>query len=495
MNDDTESFREIADFAPVGIAVIDSGGSTRYVNRRLAEITHRSRDRLLGLDLNSLLVRQDGMSGLDPDETVREAMRYRCHLDAEGGGPPCVVDVVLRWMTDRDNRQTGAVAIIDDITDRMVAEHREHSGHHHEATRAREEVTDRLAGLARMAAGIAHEFDDTLAGMLAAHSGTEHGQAMTGGTTGLESHPPDADHGDVPDSSTVDVNDLIRATVPPIVDQEAAITVSLRLSEPPAPVDMNPEHLAEALRYLTINAIEAMPRGGEITIVASRATNRPAALPEGEFVHISVVDNGRGMAADSLEHAIEPFFTTKVGQPWVGLGLATTYGIVNQAGGRMSITSVPDEGTTVHVYVPSGTSTRQSPPPGGEGTGESRKTLLVVDDNQDLRILATRLLTKAGYEVLTAAGGVEAMTILRDRTFDCLITDIAMPDMGGIDLAESVRAVAPDMPVVFVSGFVNIRWGPGGPLPDNAHSIAKPYTPEALSSAVRRAIRARPLRT
>jgi len=444
VNDNQEWFQEIADFAPVGIAVLDAVGSARYVNRRLAEITHSSPEGLLGLDLKSLLMPENGMP--DPGEAMGEGHRYRCRIDV--AGTPCVVDVVLRWMTDDDNRQTGAVAIIDDITDQATAEHHP-------------------ANLARMADGIAHEFDTTLTSMLTTHDDIEHDLAPT----------------------SFDVNDLIRATVPPVVDQEPMITLSLRLAEPPTPVHMDPTQLAEALRFLTINAIEAMPRGGAITIVTSRARKRPAALPDGEFIHISVVDNGRGMAAESLEHAIEPFFTTKVGEPWVGLGLATTYGIVNRAGGRMSLASEPGAGTTVHLYVPS----REPVPPNSphEAAGDARGTLLVVDDNPDLRLLATRQLTQAGFEVLTASGGFEAMAILRDRTFDCLVTDIAMPDMGGIDLAESVNAVDPDMPVVFVSGFINISPGTNGPLPKNAHSLTKPYTAEALTSAIRRAIRAR----
>jgi two-component system cell cycle response regulator CpdR len=101
------------------------------------------------------------------------------------------------------------------------------------------------------------------------------------------------------------------------------------------------------------------------------------------------------------------------------------------------------------------------------------------------------LLTKAGFDVLTATDGVEALSVLADRTVDCLVTDIAMPGMGGLDLAERASVVDPAMPIVFVSGFVNVRWGPGGPLPDNAHMLTKPYTAEALISTVRRAIRAR----
>jgi PAS domain S-box-containing protein len=441
VNDNQELFREMADFAPVGIAVIDAAGSARYVNHRLAEITHRPPERLLGLDLKSFLAPENGTPA--PDEIVPEGHQYRCRIDVEAGSP-CLVEVALRWF---EGRQKGAVAIIDEIPDQPAAGHRP-------------------ADLARMAAGIAHEFDNTLTSMLISHDAGE----------------PD------PAPTSFDVNDLIRATVPPVVEQETAVTLALRLAEPPAPVHMDPAHLAEALRYLTINAIEAMPRGGTITIVASRATKRPAALPAGEFAHISVVDNGRGMAAESLEHAIEPFFTTKVGQPWVGLGLATTYGIVNRAGGRMSIASEPGAGTTVHVYVPSG------PPAAPPEDGDPRCTLLVVDDNHDLRLLATRLLTRTGFEVLTASSGVEALAILRDRTFDCLVTDIAMPEMGGIDLAENVRVVHPDLPVVFVSGFVNIPRGPNGPLPDDAHSLTKPYTAEALTAAVRRAIRTRSLR-
>jgi PAS domain S-box-containing protein len=490
VNENEEWFQEIVDFAPVGIAVIDAVGSARYVNRRLAEITHRSPEGLLGLDLRSFLVPDDRMPTFNPDETVREGHQYRSHVDVAAGSP-CIVEVVLRWMTDDDNHHTGAVAVIDDITAQVMAELRERAGGRHRATEGCRPVTARLASLAHMAAGIAHEFDNTLASMLSARGDSEGGRAVPHRRTGPTSHPPAVRGGDAPARTGFDVNDLIRATVPPMVDRENAVTLSLRLAEPPIPVHMDPVQLAEVLRFLTINAIEAMPRGCTITILASRATNRPAALPGGEFAHISVVDNGRGMAAEALEHAIEPFFTTKVGAPWVGLGLATTYGIVNRAGGRMSISSAPGAGSTVHVYVPSRVAGQQGAPPGDGRVGDSRGTLLVVDDNQDLRTLATRLLTDAGFEVMTANGGVEAMAILHDRAFDCLVTDIAMPGMGGIDLAERVHAANPDMPVVFVSGFVNIAWGPGGPLPDDAHSIAKPYTPEALTAAVRRALRSR----
>lgn len=151
----------------------------------------------------------------------------------------------------------------------------------------------------------------------------------------------------------------------------------------------------------------------------------------------------------------------------------------------------PGAGTIVHVYVPKHASARQTSPAGDEGIGDSGGVLLIVDDNEDLRILATRLLTKAGFEILTATGGVEALSILQDRPVDCLVTDITMPGMGGLDLAERANVVAPEMPVVFVSGFVSVPWGPGGPLPGNAHSLTRPYTAEALISTVRRAIRAR----
>jgi CheY-like chemotaxis protein len=194
------------------------------------------------------------------------------------------------------------------------------------------------------------------------------------------------------------------------------------------------------------------------------------------------------MAAGSLEHAVEPVFTTKVGTPWAGLGLAATHGIVSRAGGRMNIVSAPGAGTTVHIYLPEHASAQRTSSP---GHGDISGVLLIVDDNENLRVLATRLLTKAGFDVLVATGGVEALSVLRNRTVDCLVTDIAMPDMGGIDLADKAGAVDPEMPIVFVSGFVSVLPGPRGPLPVGAHSLTKPYSAEALTSAVRRAIRAR----
>ncbi|HYQ68158.1 response regulator [Actinophytocola sp.] len=494
MNDSRRLFQEMADFASVGIAVIDPAGSAKYANRRLAEITHRSQEGLLGMDLKSVLIPEVRVSTRNPDKNKREGRYFRCHTDVEAGSRR-TVEVVLRWLAGDDNRPTGAVAIIDYSTDDSTDEDRERAGGRRHAAGARQHVTERLARLVHMAAGIAHEFDDTLANMLANHGGVGQGRAVPRGMTGRVSRPPPVDHEDhddhedLPASTRFDVNDLIRATVPAFVEQEPALTLSLRLAEPPTTVHMDPSQLAEALRLLTVNAVEAVPSDGAITIVASRARNHPTAPPDGEFVHIAVVDNGRGMAADSLEHAIEPFFTTKVGTPWGGLGLATTYGIVNHAGGRMSIASTPGAGTTVHVYVPSAGHVRHNPPPGD--TGQSRGTLLIVDDDQELRTIATRFLTTAGFEVLTATCGVDALALLRNRTFDCLVTDIAMPDMGGIDLAESANALDSEMPVVYVSGFVDMPWGAGGLLPDDAHSLTKPYTAETLTATVRRAVRSR----
>jgi two-component system, cell cycle sensor histidine kinase and response regulator CckA len=163
-------------------------------------------------------------------------------------------------------------------------------------------------------------------------------------------------------------------------------------------------------------------------------------------------------------------------------------GLLSQAGGRITHVDTETE-TIVHIHVPEQASAQRTSSPADEGTSDSRGTLLIVDDNESARILATRMLTKAGFEVLTATDGVEALAVLRGRSVDCLMTDIAMPGMGGLDLAERARSVDPGMPVVFVSGFVSVPRGPGGPLPDNAHSVTKPYTAEALVSAVHRAIR------
>lgn len=408
MPDNEEWFQTIAEFAPVAIAVIDAAGSARYVNRRLAEIARRPRESLLGPGPTSFLAADGPLLARlrDPEEAV-----------------------ALHWMTDTAKRPIGAVAVIDDIADRFDS-------------------------LARTAAGIAHEFEDTLTDLLTSNPAPS---AVVPG----------------PAPAGFDVNSLIRSTVPPIVAQAPSATLSLLLAEPPATVRMDPAQLAEALRFLTANAIEAMPDGGEITVVASGTANRRG----GEFCQVSVMDNGVGMTAESLEHAVEPFCTTKVGTPWAGLGLTASNGIVRRAGGRMTVTSAPGAGTTVHLHVPA-------------HAAAERALLLIVDDDEALRAIAGRSLTRAGFEVLTATSGIEALSVIRGRTFDCLVTDIAMPDMGGIDLAEQARGVDPEMPIVFVSGFVSVA-PVGGPLPDHTHTLTKPYTAEALTSAVRRAIRRR----
>lgn len=479
MPDNDEWFQKTAEFAPVAIAVMDATGSTRYVNGRLAQLTHRPKESLLGPGLTSFLISDEPLltSIRDLDKTPDEGHRYRCHVDV-GTDSPRTVGVALHWLATTDHRPIGAVATIEDITERVAAEHDDPTVGDRDATTSRP-VAERFDSLARTAAGIAHEFRDTLIGLL---------MSVPDSCATVAVDAPAIDPGDMPAPISCDVNSLIRTTVPPLVDQTPSVTLSLLLSEPPTPVCMDPAQLTEALRFLTVNAIEAMPRGGTITVVASGTAQRFGARPDCEFFQLSVMDTRTGITAGSFENPVTPCSATTAGTPWTGLGLAASYDIAERAGGWMAMTSTPDAGATVHMYIPKHVPARRAAPTDNDGIRGSGELLLVVDDDEALRTIARRLLTKAGFEVLTATGGAEALSVMQGRLFDCLVTDIAMPDIGGIDLAEKVGAVEAEMPIVFVSGFVSVS-PVGTPLPDNTYSLAKPYTAEALISTICRAIR------
>ena len=225
--------------------------------------------------------------------------------------------------------------------------------------------------------------------------------------------------------------------------------------------------LENALLNLAINARDAMPRGGRLTIRANSATTNAPATPDsariaahGRFVCISVCDTGFGMPADVAARALEPFFTTKPVGQGSGLGLSMVYGFVTQSGGVLNIDSTPGEGTTVALYLP--LSTALPPLPLPLQVSEKRplqtrrdEVILVVEDDANVRKLCLRALTALGYQTISAAHGPEALSLLaRPGRVDLLLTDVVMPEgMSGADVVVSARQIRPELRYLFMSGY------------------------------------------
>jgi signal transduction histidine kinase/ActR/RegA family two-component response regulator len=253
----------------------------------------------------------------------------------------------------------------------------------------------------------------------------------------------------------------------------------------------DPTQLEVMILNLAINARDAMPQGGRLKIETRNLAQVPAALmlelPAGEYVEIAVCDNGSGMSPDVLERAFEPFFTTKEQGKGTGLGLAQLYGFAKQSGGTARIESRVGEGTRVAIYLPRTEHESDAALPNAvAGLARRRARILLVDDDHDVRTVATALVAELGFEVASAESGEAALRMLEAQPFHLLITDVAMPGMNGIQLAFRVRALAPAMPVLFASGYADLQTF--GPELDSRHLIKKPFRLAEVAERIHQAL-------
>jgi PAS domain S-box-containing protein len=275
--------------------------------------------------------------------------------------------------------------------------------------------------------------------------------------------------------------------------------VSLALALDPAlwPVSMDPSQVDQALVNLAINARDSMPGGGRLSVETRNVQvdlalcrRLPEARP-GPYVMLSVADNGSGMDAETRERAFEPFFTTKPESKGTGLGLATVYGIVKQNEGFIDLESAPGQGTTVRLYFLRGEAgeTRAPASPAAAGPPvRGRETILLVEDEPNLRELTARLLTDLGYRVLSAPGPLEALALCDDPSggpIDLLLTDVVMPEMNGRQLADQVRSQSSGTRVLFMSGYTQDAVAERGVDTAGMPFLAKPFSLAALSARVR----------
>ncbi|MFF5076110.1 PAS domain S-box protein [Actinoplanes sp. NPDC000266] len=266
-------------------------------------------------------------------------------------------------------------------------------------------------------------------------------------------------------------------------------------------VHADPGQLEQILVNLAVNARDAMPGGGTLSIDTGNTDLGPDDagsynLRPGPYVRLRVSDTGAGMPREVQERAFEPFYTTKPRGAGTGLGLATVYGIATAAGGDVHLYSEVDIGTTVTIMLPA----TDQPVPTGNGaaepTGESapmeaaHETILMVEDEDALRQTTARILTRAGYEVLVADGGAQAIHLAQTHTggIDLLLTDVIMPKMMGNEVAVRVTAVRPGLPVLYMSGYAEPVLTDNGTLPDGFVMVEKPFTSRELLHRVRDAL-------
>jgi two-component system cell cycle sensor histidine kinase/response regulator CckA len=272
------------------------------------------------------------------------------------------------------------------------------------------------------------------------------------------------------------------------------ILVSLELAPNLGGVRADPNQLQQVILNLAVNARDAMPQGGQLTITTRevKPEETPAAMRDGPAVVLALTDSGHGMTEEVRRHLFEPFFTTKPVGKGTGLGLATVYGIIKQAGGHIEVESNPGAGTTFRIYLPraadAGAATEPAAPPPRTG----RQTVLLAEDEDAVRALAREVLQTAGYVVLEARDGAEALNIAErhGEHIDLLISDVIMPGMGGRQLAERLLDRDANLKVLYLSGYVEDAVVRQGVSRDEVHFLPKPFSPAVLADKVREVLAA-----
>jgi CheY-like chemotaxis protein len=286
-----------------------------------------------------------------------------------------------------------------------------------------------------------------------------------------------------------------------LIGEDVQVTLNLGAQVEPVWVDVG--QIEQVIMNLVVNARDAMPHGGSLTIETCRSHLGPSAVADapdvtpGDYMELKVSDTGTGMPPEVLERLFEPFFTTKAPGQGTGLGLSTVYGIIKQSGGHIRVDSEVGRGTTFRIYLPCSTPVqrRSTRPPSGlhppvlHGT----ETILLVEDDEPVRQLIRRVLLSRGYTVLEAGNAGEALLVAEDHAepIDLLLTDIVMPRVSGLQLARRLRQARPNIAILCMTGYSQVPLGESDFAEMDAPILRKPVTPEALLLRVREALAAR----
>ncbi len=383
-----------------------------------------------------------------------------------------------------------------------------------EALRKSEEElrhSQKLEAVGQLAGGVAHDFNNLLTAIIGyaellttradnptlVRHGAESIRKAGGQAAGLTRQLLAFSRKQLLQPKVIDLNNLViemeRLLRRVIGERFELVTIP---EAKPGRVRADPTQLEQVMMNLGVNARDAMPAGGRITIStrnetlgAGHAREISGSLEAGDFVVLTVADTGAGMDAATLSHIFEPFFTTKSPGKGTGLGLATVHGIVHQSGGAIAVESTPGSGTTFTIYLPRESAPLDEIKAVGYPVEPSRdfETILVVEDEEIVRELVCEVLDQQGYHVLCAANGREALKMAEEYSgrIDLLLTDVVMPQMNGHELAALLIARRPGLKVLYVSGYSDNDIGHHGVLDAEVELLEKPFSPRTLAQKIR----------
>jgi PAS domain S-box-containing protein len=404
-----------------------------------------------------------------------------------------------RWtpVHDDEGRVVRAIGGVVDVTERKALE-------------AALRQSQKLEAIGTLAGGVAHDFNNLLMAIRAAaelaslhtrddehvrpllreiQATSDRGASLTQQLLAFSRHRT------FEEEKVLDLSGAIRALEPMLErllgDDLAVVT---ELPRTPLPIFADGARVDQALINLAVNARDAMPHGGVLKLAATAVELAPAAagplgVTAGRYARLTVTDTGAGMTPETMEQVFEPFFTTKEPGRGTGLGLSSVYGIVNQSGGAISVASELGRGTTFTIHLPlTGEPLAVEDAGGSDGRTGGSERILVVEDEPVVRDLVVKMLKSSGYAVIAAASPAEALVLAgAEPDIDALLTDMSMPGMTGAELATALRRDRPDLPVVFMSGYMDavsvgaeVRW-----------FLQKPFAFTDLEETVREAIDSR----
>jgi two-component system cell cycle sensor histidine kinase/response regulator CckA len=496
LQESEERFRKLAEAAFEGVAITEGG---RFVDAspRMAEILGAPLPQLLGRPVSDFVARESREKVALHIRSGSEEPYEHMALRADGTVFPVEVQAKAIAFHGRAMRVT---ALRDISIRKRIEEHLR--------------LAQRMETVGRLAGGIAHDFNNLLTVILSSARLLIEAPRSENEREDLAQLEAAAERAaeltrqllafarrQVVEPETVDLNSLA-ANLEPMLRR--IIGAEIDLATFPGPqlgaVLADPGQVEQVLINLAVNARDAMERGGRLTIETANATldeayaSRHPEVLAGDYVMVSVSDTGIGMDRETMTHIFEPFFTTKEPGKGTGLGLATCYGIVRQAGGFIWVYSEPGKGTTFKVYF----ARRAASPTACESVSpvasvRGHETILVVDDEPMVRRIAIRTLKAQGYTVHAAADGREALQRFDelDGNIDLLVTDLIMPGRTGKELADELHCRRPNLKVLFTSGYTENTVVHQGIVEAGVHFLGKPYVPTELARRVREVIDAR----
>ncbi len=411
---------------------------------------------------------------------------------------------------DENGNLAGDVHIMSDITEQKQTEMRMASLEEQMRQAQKMEAVGRLAG------GVAHDFNNLLT-VIKGNSQLallqlEDGNPLKEGMREIEKASDRAanlvrqllafSRRQIMEMQVIDLNVLlgdIARMLRRLIRED--IELAMEPGEDLGQVKADPGQIEQVIFNLVVNARDAMPAGGKLTIATANVElggsggAEVATLPSGPYVRLSVMDTGVGMSPEIRSRIFEPFFTTKERGKGTGLGLSTVYGIVKQSGGEITVESEPGRGTRFDIYLPrvdEPLEEKKEDAPAEEAP-RGKETVLVVEDDDNLRGLAVRILRRQGYKVLEAANPGDALLICEQHEgpIDLLLTDVVMPRMSGIDLAKRLTSSRPEMKILYMSGYLDDALSGQGFLEKEAPFLVKPFSMEALAKKVREVLEAK----